>query len=87
MKEKVSISQVISDLKNLFKIGEQNGFASSENQGKFMIDKRIFERLQIISMLQEYFSDKLIDGGYLIVDSITFVYTTFEVKAGKPDNM
>ena len=50
-----------------------------------MIDKRVFERFQILSMLQDYFSDKVIIGGYLIVDSITFIFTTFEVKYGKPE--
>ena len=85
MKQQVSINQVISDLKSLFKIGESTEFVSTESEGKFMIDKRVFERFQILSMLQDYFSDKVIIGGYLIVDSITFVFTTFEVKSGKPE--
>ena len=83
MKQQVSINKVISDLKSLFKIGESTEFASTESEGKFMIDKRVFERFQILSMLQDYFSDKVIIGGYLIVDSITFVFTTFEVKIWK----
>lgn len=49
-----------------------------------MIAKQKFERYEVISKLQDYFKDKVIEGGYLEVSPITFVHTTFEVKRGKP---
>jgi len=86
-KTEVGVSQVISDLRGLFQINETKGeFICAEKNGKFYIDKRRIERLQVISMLQEYFKDKFIKGGYLEVASITLVYTSFTVKEGVPSN-
>ena len=87
MKTKTEISKVIEDLKILFDIKEfkpSKKNASYETDGKFYIDKRVCERFQVIDKLKEYFTDKIIDGGYLEVDGITFVFTTFEVKEGRP---
>lgn len=84
MKNKIGIDQISSDLKLLFQISENGEFASYENKNIFNIDKRQFNRLQVIEMLQEYFKDKVIIGGYLIVDPITFVFTTFRICEGVP---
>ncbi len=81
---KKTIIEVISDLKELFELNKENDFGSSESDNKFMIDKRQFNRFEVLEKLQNYFSDKTIDGGYLKVDNITFVHTTFEVLNGKP---
>ncbi len=82
MKQKKPIPEVISDLRELFKVNID--LASNEADGKFFICKQCFERYVVINMLQEYFQDKVIDGGYLEVGSITFVHTSFEVLAGTP---
>ena len=80
------IEKVIEDLKKLFDIKkDRNEFGSYEIEGSFGIDKRQFERGTVIGMLEEYFKDKFIEGGYLAVDSITFVFTTFKVLEGKPE--
>ena len=60
----------------------ENGSFVSER--KFCIDKRKFERFEVIDMLQTYFSDRCVLDGYLKVDSITIVFTTFEVLEGTP---
>ena len=87
MKNQIEIEQVISDLTELFEVTQPTAEnASYILGGKFAIDKRKFERLLVIDMLQEYFKDKVIKGGYLIVDSITLIHTTFEVKDGHPNN-
>ena len=86
VKKQIEINQVISDLEALFKIGENSGFKSMRNGRKFFINKQQFERFEVIGMLQEYFADKFIEGGYLLVDSITFVFTSFEILEGKPNN-
>jgi len=85
MKERIEIEQIIADLTKLFAIEQptaENG--SFVSDGKFYIDKRKFERLLVIDMLQEYFLNRVIKDGYLKVDSITMVFTTFEVLEGKP---
>jgi hypothetical protein len=86
MKTKVSIDNVILDLKTEFQISEQPTElnASFLSGRKFNIDKRKFERGDVIEKLQNYFSDKVIDGGYLKVGNITFVFTDFEVCEGHP---
>ena len=85
---KVKTEQVVSDLKALFGV-EENGKIDENNMSHvsgniFYIDKRKFERLMVICMLETYFKDKVIDGGYLKVDNITLVYTEFEVCTGNP---
>ena len=83
MKNKVEIKQVISDLKELFGYDEKCNDVIV-NGNKFLINKQKFERFQVIEMLQGYFSDKVVNGGYLQVGSITFVYTDFEIFEGNP---
>lgn len=82
-KNKVKIENVINDLKILFNT-ENNEIGTTESNGKFYIQKQQFGRGTVIDMLQNYFSDKFIDGGYCSVGNITMVFTTFEVLAGTP---
>ena len=82
-KIKVTIEKTISDLKELFKT-ENNEFGTMQNEGNFYIQKKQFERYEVISMLQEYFSDKYIDGGYCRIGNITFVFTDFKIISGVP---
>jgi len=84
MKTEVSIEQCVVDLDALFNITPDVKGSSMRYGNKYMINKQDFERLMAIDMLQEYFADKVIDGGYLKVDGITFVFTTFEIIEGKP---
>ncbi len=81
---KKPIAEVVLELRDLFNIDSDNFFGSSEFDNKFMINKRQFSQHEVIDKLQNYFYDKTIDGGYLKVDSITFLHTTFEVISGKP---
>jgi len=86
MKNKVEIKQVVSDLIQLFEISKPTeGNASYVFGNKLAIDKRKFERLQVIDMLTDYFEDKVIIDGYLEVEPITFVHTVFEIKEGHPN--
>ena len=83
---KVKKEQVIEDLRSLFEIGEMvEGNMSMEADGEFQIDKRKFERDEVIDMLLDYFCDKVVENGYVKIDSITFLFTTFWVKTGKPE--
>lgn len=77
----ITTKDVISDLTKLFKINK--GSKSTMHEGRFYIDKNKFTRHQVISFLREYFKDKFISDGYLSLDSITLVFTTFDIKSGK----
>lgn len=82
-KKPVKINDVISDLRILFELQDED-LSSRESGGKFFINKQKFERFTVIDMLLKYFEDKYIDGGYLSVGSMTLVWTTFEVIIGTP---
>ena len=86
-KIKVKPEQAIQELKEIFEIKEDAGFkdgVSFQSEGKFYINKRHLERYEVIGILQDYFADKVIEGGYVEVDPITLIYTTFEIKQGQP---
>lgn len=80
----IKIEIVVKDLRDIFELNTKHNSGSFEFENKFQIDKQQFPRLEVLSKLQDYFKDKIIDGGYLKVDGITFVLTTFEVLKGKP---
>jgi len=82
-KIKKSIKEVTNELRELFEI-HSNTDGSRESDGKFYIIKQHYQRGDVINKLIEYFEDKVIDGGYLTVSSITFVYTTFSIVNGTP---
>lgn len=69
---------VISDLRLLFDI--DNNKLSYEKDGKFGIHKQHMFREDVLKILTDYFSDGTqIENGYLSVDGITLLYTTFQV--------
>lgn len=89
-------SQVISDLRDLFGLPSEGmrkddtgcSFCTvKENDtADFSIDKKHFERYEVLQKLNEYFADKVIDGGWCRVDNITFVWTQFYIElANKKD--
>lgn len=71
--------EVVSDLRTMFHIGE-DGCLSRENIGSFFIDKREYEREDVISMLQKYFKNRVIIGGQCRIDPITLLYTMFHIE-------
>lgn len=91
--EKVSIEKATEDLKEIFgavtfeefKKGDHLSWFNMENgETLFYIDKQRHERYETIEKLQNYFSDKVIDGGYCAVNPVTLVWTTFQLKKGQP---
>ena len=75
---KVTKEQVINDLKKEFNITD--GSLSKYSDGTFFIDKREFQRFEIIEKLQMYFADKVIINGQCRVDNITLLYTEFYIE-------
>lgn len=71
--------EVVSDLRTVFHIGEE-GCLSRENKGSFFIDKREYEREDVISMLRKYFENRVITDGQCRIDPITLLYTMFHIE-------
>lgn len=88
--------QVISDLRDLFGLpadGMRKDDAGcsfctvKENDtADFSIDKKHFERYEVLQKLNEYFADKVIDGGWCRVANITFVFTKFWIEQVKKED-
>ena len=74
MKIEVTIQQAISDIEKIFGYTETNQY-HEVGKGAFLIDKQKFKRYEVIEKLQEYFADKVIDGGGCWISPITFVFT------------
>lgn len=84
MKE-ITKQEAIEDLKKLFDYENQKGSnvsvsESSYTNTKFMISKMYMTRDEVISALQQYFSDKYIKDGQCRIHSFTFVYTMFSIE-------
>ncbi len=85
MKQEITKEKAIEELKELFNIPDEqtketwmNGY---ETDGRFGINKLYMERFYVIEKLHEYFKDKMFEKGLgLVVGSITFIYTNFEIK-------
>ena len=83
-KLKKTKEEVVSDLRAVFHIGE-DGCLSRENKGSFFIDKREYEREDVISMLRKYFEDRVITDGECRIDPITLLYTMFHIEDRKEE--
>lgn len=94
--EKVTIEKAKNDLIGIFgavsaeefrkRKEHQSWYSENEDGVTFFIDKNVTERGEVFEKLQEYFEERVIKGGYCTVSPITFVWTTFELKEGKPNN-
>lgn len=51
-----------------------------EGRTTFMVNKQHMERFEVINKLQEFFADKVIDGGQCRINNITFVFTAFFIE-------
>ena len=75
----ISISEAIADIRKLFNI-EGNSLSINNDNGCFMIDKRECTRYETINRLQDYFTDKYIDGGQCRIEPITLLWTVFYIE-------
>lgn len=79
-KQVVKREQAIEDLKKLFEISENTKSRINEENGSFFIDKGEFERDEVISKLEEYFSDKVLETLLACrIHPMTLVFTAFEI--------
>jgi hypothetical protein len=83
---RIPLQQAMAELKQLFvdngvkfktdALHDTSGENTSWISGStFMIDKRHLERLPVIELLQEYFSDKCILNGGCSIEAITLCWT------------
>ena len=95
--EKVTIEKAKNDLIEIFGAVSSEEFRKrkehlswySENEDgvTFFIDKNVTERGEVFEKLQEYFNERVIQGGYCELSPITLVWTSFELKKGKPNTL
>ena len=83
-KKKITIKRAISDCRKMFKIPKST--LSKEADGHFLIDKRDFERGEVVSKLMNYFADKVIIDGQCAVEPITLLYTSFIIGPRQKQN-
>lgn len=83
---RITRREAIDAIKGMFETntGEaDNASMLTENDNDtatFMLDKRKYERGEIIGKLSEYFKDVNIVDGLCRVDGITFVFTTVKIE-------
>lgn len=95
--EKITIENAKNDLMEIFGAVSSEEFRKrkehlswySENEDgvSFFIDKNVTERGEVFEKLQKYFEERVIKGGYVTVSPITLVWTSFELKKGKPNTL
>lgn len=78
-------SLVIRELKELFDLENNLEKGSIESDGIFYISKMQMGRLDVLNVLQDYFHGVGVKDGYVSVNPITFVHTTFTICDGVPN--
>lgn len=79
--KQITIEQAVEACRKMFKISESS--LSKEENGHFMIDKREFERGEVVGKLMDYFDGKNIIGGQCAVEPITLLWTVFVIGPRK----
>lgn len=72
------------ELRELFDVENNLDKGTLESDGKFYISKKHIERFEVLNKLQNYFNGVYVENGYIKVDPITMVHTTFEICDGDP---
>lgn len=79
--KQITIEQAVEACRKMFKISESS--LSKEENGHFMIDKREFERFEVVGKLMDYFENKNIVGGQCAIEPITLLWTVFVIGPRK----
>jgi len=76
----VTREQAIEDFIKIFDVPEEPPLVSRHFNGNFFIGKRLFERHEVVKILKEWFKLNEIQGHYIEIAPITFIYTNFKIK-------
>lgn len=77
--------ETVEALKKLFDYEtnkENRAVVVSEKDGTttFMVNKMYMERYEVITKLQQFFEDKVVENGQVRIEGITLVFTVFHVE-------
>lgn len=84
--KQITRQEAIEAIKGMFETntGQEDNVSSlieeADDTATFMLDKRKYERGEIIVKLSEYFNGVNIVDGLCRIDGITFVFTTVKVE-------
>ena len=84
--KQITRREAIEAIKEMFETNtgrDDNASVLTENEddtATFMLDKRKYERGEIIGKLSEYFNGVNIMDGLCRIDGITFVFTTVKIE-------
>lgn len=80
--QKITKQDAINAIIDIFKLKESelSKYSVKDDNASFLIDKREFERFEVIDKLQEFFADKNIIDGQCRIDSLTFLYTSVKIE-------
>ena len=84
--KQITRREAIEAIKGMFETntGQKDNVSSlveeADDTATFMLDKRKYERGEIIGKLSEYFNDVNIMDGLCRIDGITFVFTTVKIE-------
>lgn len=67
----ITCDEAISDLKTIFGVDDKDG--------KFLIERQLFDTSEVENKLKEYFSDRKLSDGFCIISEISKLYTKFEI--------
>ena len=80
--QKITKQDAINAIIDMFNLKESelSKYSVKDDNASFLIDKREFERFEVIDKLQEFFADKSIIDGQCRIDSLTFLYTSVKIE-------
>jgi len=80
-KQAIPIPQVITDLTAMFGVDNKKVILANNT---FLVNKSVYMRHEVISMLSTYFETRTVLNGYVSVSPITLVFTSFSICSGSP---
>lgn len=80
--QKISKQEAINAIIDMFNLKESelSKHSVKDDKATFLIDKREFERFEVIDKLQEYFADKSIIDGQCSIGNLTILYTSVKIE-------
>ena len=75
--KQITIEEAVEACRKLFNITESS--LSKEEKGHFLIDKREFERFEVVGKLMDYFEGKNIIDGQCAIEPMTLLWTAFSI--------